>query len=398
MGFIMNTMDKEKKYIIQTYRRYDLTVANAKGKYVWDEKGRKYLDFFAGLSVCNVGHCHPKVVSAIKKQAGKFLHVSNLYYTKPQAELAEMLVKFSFPGRVFFSNSGAEANECAIKIARKWGKAGVSGAPDRYEIIVFSNSFHGRTMATLSATGQEKFHKGFEPMLEGFNYAEFNNIESVKKLINDKTVAIIVEPVQGEGGVYPASKEFLGQLRLLCDTNKLLLIFDEIQSGMGRCGALFAYQYYGVVPDILTLAKSLGGGMPLSATIAAEPIASVLAYGDHGSTFGGNPVSCQAAIEVLKLIKPSLLRNVRNNGEYFLSQLKKLKGKYAFIKDVRGLGLMIGLELDFLGKNVVEFCQHKGLLINCTQDKVLRFLPPLIINKRDIDKAVGILEEAFRDK
>ena len=388
----MNIMDRDKKYIMQTYRRYDLILTKGKGKYVWDEKGRKYLDFFAGLSVCNVGHCHPRVVSAIRRQSARLMHASNLYYTEPQVELAERLVRASFPGRVFFSNSGAEANECAIKLARKWGK---NAGKNKYEIIAFKNSFHGRTIATLSATGQKKFHKGFEPMLAGFRYAEFNDLKSVRELLNSKTCAVIVEPVQGEGGVFPATKEFLKGLRAICDRHGLLLIFDEIQSGMGRTGRLLASQNYGVDPDILTLAKSLGGGLPIGVTITGVKAASLFGFGDHGSTFGGNLISCAAAVEVLKVLTPSFLKSVRSNGAHFISRLIELKSKYDFIKDVRGMGLMAGLELDFPGKDIVKLCQDRGLLINCTQDKILRFLPPLIINRQDIDKAVGILDSAF---
>ncbi|MCX5781541.1 MAG: aminotransferase class III-fold pyridoxal phosphate-dependent enzyme, partial [Elusimicrobia bacterium] len=263
------------------------------------------------------------------------------------------------------------------------------------EIIVFENSFHGRTIATLSSTGQKKFHEGFEPILGGFKYAKFNDLNSVKKLISRKTAGIMIELVQGEGGVNIAEKDFVKGLKNLCKKNKLLLIFDEIQTGLGRTGKLFGYEHYGVTPDIFTLAKSLGGGLPLGATIVKENIASVFNYGDHGSTFGGNPVSCVASLEVLKGLNPSLLKKVLENGKYFVSKLQKLKEKNSFIKDVRGLGLMVGMELDFKGADIVKFCKVKGVLINCTNDKVLRFLPPLIINKKDIDKVIEILEDAF---
>ncbi|MHB9156195.1 MAG: aspartate aminotransferase family protein [Endomicrobiales bacterium] len=386
----MNTIKEEQKYILPTYKRYPLVLVKGKGQYVWDDKGRKYLDFFAGLSVCNVGHCHPKVVAAIRKQANTLLHVSNLYYTPPQVRLAADLIKASFPGQVFFSNSGAEANECAIKIARKRGKG------KRYEVITFTGSFHGRTLATLAATGQKKFHKGFEPMPGGFVCAGFNDLAAVKKAVTGRTAAILVEPVQGEGGVNVAAKEFLAGLRALCDKHGLLLIFDEIQSGLGRTGELFAYQHYGIRPDIMTLAKSLAGGLPLGATIAGRKALGVLGYGDHGSTFGGNLTSCAAASEVLRILSPSLLSHASSVGRYFLSGLKTLQSKHPAIKEVRGVGLMLGLELDFPGRDIVQFCQGKGLLINCTQDTILRFLPPLVITTKDADKALRILEEAFQ--
>lgn len=397
----MNFFDLEKKYIFQTYKRNQVLFVKGKGKYLWDDKGKKYLDFFSGISVSSVGHCHPKIVKAIKSQSEKLIHASNLYYTKPQIELAKLLSDLSFSGKVFFSNSGAEANECAIKLVRKWGKR--TGTRDRgrgnkYEIIAFKNSFHGRTIATLSATGQKKFHKGFEPFLSGFKFAEFNNLASVKNLISQKTCAIIVEPIQGEGGIYVAEKNFLKGLKYLCNKNKLLLIFDEIQCGLGRTGKIFAYKNYDVVPDILTIAKSLGGGLPIAATIAKKNVSGTFIFGDHGSTFGGNPVCCASAVETLKIISDKkLLRNVEETGNYFVSKLKKLQKEYSIVKDVRGLGLMLGVELKIKGKEIVSRCQQKGFLINCTQNNILRFLPPLIIDKKDVDTAVSILSDVFKN-
>ncbi|HAX61276.1 MAG TPA: aspartate aminotransferase family protein, partial [Elusimicrobia bacterium] len=338
---------------------------------------------------------------AIKSQSEKLIHVSNHYYTIPQITLAQSLSDLTLGGKVFFSNSGAEANECAIKLARKWGKRTGTrdeGRGTKYEIVTFKNSFHGRTIATLSATGQKKFHKGFEPLLGGFKFAEFNNLSSVEKIISPKTCAIIVEPVQGEGGVYPAKKEFLIGLRKLCNENKLLLIFDEIQCGLGRTGKIFAFKNYGVIPDILTIAKSLGGGLPVAATIAKNKVAEIFSFGDHGSTFGGNSVCCAAGIEVLKIVSnKKLLKNVKEVGNYFLSELRKLREKYDVIKDVRGFGLMLGAELKINGKEIVSKCLQKGLLINCTQDNVLRFLPPLNINKKDVDIAVSILADVLKN-
>ena len=387
----MSTIKKEKQYILQTYGRYNLVVSKARGKYVWDHKGKKYLDFFSGISTSNLGHGDRRVLSAVRKQSEKYMHVSNYYYAEPQVKLAEKLIGLSFPGKVFLSNSGAEANECAIKLARKYGSK--SG---RYEILVFNNSFHGRTMATLSSTGQKKFHMGFEPLLKGFRFAELNDMNSVKKCVNKRTAGVLIELVQGEGGVNIAQKAFVQALKKLCVKHKLLLMVDEIQTGIGRTGKVFAYQHYGIKPNIVTLAKSLGGGLPLGATIIDNGLASVLSYGEHGSTFGGNPVSCAAALEVLKALTPGLLKKVSENGKYFTDKLTVLKRSWSFIKEARGLGLMVGVELAFKGADIVKFCQAKGLLINCTNDTVLRFLPPLIIDKSDIDKAVKILEEAFK--
>jgi predicted acetylornithine/succinylornithine family transaminase len=385
----------EGEYIIPTYKRQPVMFVRGKGKYLWDRNGKRYLDFFAGLSVCNLGHGHPEIIKAIKLQLNRLVHVSNIYYMPAQIKLAKMLIEKSFgKGKVFFSNSGGEANECAIKIARKWGKAGKGKT--RHEIIVFKNSFHGRTLATLAATGQKKFHKGFEPLVPGFKYAEFNDIRSVKKLINSGTCAVIVEPVQGEGGVYPASREFLNELRKLCNRNKLLLIFDEIQCGLGRTGKLFAYQYYNVKPDVITLAKSISNGLPLGVTAVSGKFAEILGAGDHGSTFGGNIISCTAAIEVLNLIDGRLLKNVDRLSKYFFKQLSILKTKYPFIKEIRGRGFMIGLELSIEGKDIVKKCLENGLVLNCTQGKVIRFLPSFVITREDIDKAVNILNSVFR--
>ncbi len=387
-------MVSEKKFIMGTYKRYPLSVNRAKGKYIWSEEGKRYLDFFSGLSVNNLGHCHPRILKAVKEQLAKHLHISNLYYDRLQVELAEKLVKSSIPGKVFFSNSGAEANECAIKLARKYGHLQGGKKENRHKIIVFENSFHGRTLATLSATRQKKFQKGFTPLLSGFKQAKFNELSTVKRAIDNNTCAIMVEPVQGEGGVRVASGSFLRGLRGLCNKSKLLLIFDEIQSGMGRTGKMFAYQHYGIKPDILTLAKGVGGGLPLGATIAKDRIARLFAYGNHGSTFGGNPVSVAAGLAAVKLLNVELLNQVKIMGSYFMKRLNGLKSKYPKrIKQVRGLGLMVGMELKGEGEEIVKKCFEQGILINCTQKRVLRFLPPLIIDNSDIDKLVNTLDK-----
>ena len=394
----MNTKQQENKYLMKTYNRYDVSFKKAKGQFVWDENGRKYLDFFSGISVCSLGHCNPLVNLAIKKQVDNFVHCSNVYYSKPQVEVAKALLEKSFKnGRVFLANTGAEANECAIKIARKWGFDNpYKDGTKRYEIISFENSFHGRTLATLAATGQERFHTAFKPLQEKFLFAKFNNIESVKQLICKKTVAVIIELVQGEGGINIADKKFVKDLRKLCDDNNLLLICDEIQCGLARTGKMFAWQHYGIKPDVFTLAKAIANGLPLGAIVANKKVATVFNYGDHGSTFGGNPVSCAAAVATLKQMTPKLLKDVSEKARYFVKKLNELKKKYSCIKEVRNLGLLVGVELDFAGKDIVEFCISKGLLINCTQGNILRFLPPFIITKKDIDKAVKILGDALK--
>lgn len=378
------------KFVLETYKRYNVIFVRGENQYLYDDKGRRYLDFFCGLSVTNLGHVNKMLLKTLKKQSSYLWHCSNLYYTYPQFKLAKLLVEKTFPSKVFFSNSGAEANECAIKLVRKYGESS-----KRYEIITFKNSFHGRTIATLTATGQEKFHKGFMPLLSGFKYAEFNNISSVKKLISKKTVAIMLEPIQGEGGIYVADKFFLKQLRKICDDMKLLLIFDEVQTGFGRTGELFAYQYFNVKPDIITLAKGIANGLPLGATLVDIKYSKVFNYGDHGSTFGGNLISCSVAYEVLKQIDKKLLNNVKKMGKYLFEKMNQLKSKFDFVKSVRGVGLMLGMELDFDARVVVEECLKRGLVLNVTQDKVIRFLPPLIIRKSDIDTAINILEEVF---
>lgn len=387
----MNIKQLDKKYILPTYRRQNLVVKNARGSYIFDGK-KRYLDFFSGISVNNLGHRPQEVAQAIKNQLRRFWHISNFYYAEPVVKLSRELIKRSFCGRVFFSNSGAEANECAIKLARKYGLA-----TKRYEIIVFENSFHGRTLATLAATGQEKFHRGFEPFPPGFRYARFNDIDSVKNLINRKTVAIMVEPVQGEGGIYPAEVNFLHTLRELADKHRLLLIFDEIQCGMGRTGKLFAFQRYGVKPDIVTLAKALAGGLPLGATIVREKYSRVFGYGDHGSTFGGNPVCCAAALAMLNLIDDKILSNVSRMEKLFFQLATDFVRRYPFVVAVRGLGMLWAIELNIAGKEIVERALKKGLLINCTQDKILRLLPPLNITAMDLRLAIKILDEIFRE-
>ncbi|MDR1942865.1 MAG: aspartate aminotransferase family protein [Endomicrobium sp.] len=393
----MNIKQIEDKHFMRTYKRANLVVKKAKNQFIWDDKDRKYLDFFAGISVCNLGHCNDKVLKAVKLQLNNFAHVSNLYYAPVQIKLGEELVKRAFPkARVFLANSGAEANECAIKLARKWGCLNPSKLGNRYEIICFNNSFHGRTMATMAATGQKKFHNYLKPLQEKFVFAEFNNIDSIKNMINNRTVAVMIEPVQGEGGIIPAEKKFLKDLRILCDKNNLLLIFDEIQCGIGRTGKFYAFESFGVKPDIVTMAKSLANDLPLGAVVAGKKCADAFTYGDHGSTFGGNPVSCAAALAVSKMMTAKFLYNSSKISDYLRKKLEILKNKYSIIKEVRGVGLILGIDLTINGKDIVNYCLEKKLIINCTHDTVLRLLPPLIITKKDVDCAMKILEEALK--
>lgn len=380
--------------LIPNYGRQPVVMVKGEGCRVWDAEGREYIDFVAGIGVCNLGHCYPKVVQAIQEQAQKLLHISNLYHIEPQIQLARLLVQNSFADRVFFCNSGTEANEAAIKLARKYSQDHFG--PGRYEIICAYKSFHGRTMGSLSATGQEKFHKGFEPLLPGFKFVPFNDLTATEKAITETTCAIMVEPIQAEGGVNLPAADYLPGLRRLCDQKKLLLIFDEVQVGMGRTGKLFAYEHYGVAPDIMTMAKGLAGGVPIGAILTREEVAQSFTPGTHAATFGGNPLSAAAGVAALRAtLEDGILENCQQASQYFLEKLKGLQKKYSFIIDVRGKGLMIGVELNCEGKEVVAQCLRKGLLINCTNEKVLRFVPPLIIKKPEIDRLIAALEEIF---
>jgi acetylornithine/N-succinyldiaminopimelate aminotransferase len=378
-------------YIMPTYTKTPLIFLKGKGSYLWDVHNRKYLDFFPGWGVGSLGHCHPNVMTAVRDQISKLIFIPNNYYHIPQARLARELNFYSdFPAKIFFCNSGAEANESAIKFARKFGKG-------RYRIITFSNSFHGRTLATLAATGQDKYKQGFSPLPEGFSSVAFNDLKAVESALTDETAAVMLELIQGEGGINIANREFVLGLRKLCDEKKILLIIDEVQTGIGRTGKMFAYQHYGIIPDVVTLAKSLAGGLPIGAMLVKKEIADILGPGTHASTFGGGPVICRAALAVLKAIqKEKLLSKIKIAGEYLLAQLNSLKEKYPIIIDVRGVGLMIAVELNSDGRQVVEQCLNRGLLINCTHEKVLRLMPVLSVTKKEIDQAVAILDEVFK--
>ncbi len=392
---VNDILEESKKYIMNTYKRLPLLIVKGRGNRIYDRDGREYMDFVSGLAVNNLGHCNPRVTVAFQKQAQRLVHTSNLFYTEPQIHLARLLVENSFADKVFFCNSGAEANEAAIKLVRKYSNDKGNG---RYEIITAYNSFHGRTMATITATGQERFHKGFEPLVPGFSYVPYNDADAVEKAITDKTAAILVEPIQGEGGVNVPDEDYLKRLRKICDANGILLVLDEVQTGIGRTGRLFAYQHSGIEPDIMTLAKGLGNGLPIGAMLAKDPIAQAFTPGTHASTFGGTPLVCSAAIEVIKTLTEDemLLDNCRRMGKYLTEELNRLKEKHPkIIRNVRGKGLLIGMELSIKGDDIVQECIKKGVVINCTMERVLRFLPPLDINPVDIDTLIDILSEVF---
>jgi len=382
------------KYVAKNYGRYPIGLVRGKGMVVWDASGKKYIDFVAGLAVDNLGHCPPTVVNAIRKQAGKLLHVSNLYHIEPQSQLAAELTSLTFANKFFFCNSGTEANEAAIKLARRWFYD--NGQPKRFEIITMNDSFHGRTMASLSATAQKKIHAGFKPLLPGFKYVPFNDITALKKALTKKTCGVLIEPIQGEGGVNPAQKTYLKTLRRICNEKGILLIFDEIQTGFGRTGPLFAYERYKIKPDIITLAKALGGGIAIGAMGSTNKIIQSFSPGTHGATFGGNPLACAASLASLKtLTTKGFLQIASSQGDYFLKQLNYLKENFSIIREVRGAGLMLAIELNQPGAKIVTDCMKEGLLINCIQQNTIRFLPPLIITRKEIDLLIKTLSKIF---
>jgi len=383
-----------QEVLAQTYGRLPVVLVRGEGCRVWDAEGKAYLDFVAGIGVCNLGHCHPRVVQAIREQAGKLLHVSNLYHIEPQIELARLLVKHSFADRVFFCNSGTEANEAAIKLARKYSNDHFG--PNRFEVVSLEKSFHGRTMASLAATGQEKFHKGFEPLMAGFKYVPQNDLAAMEAAITDSTCAVILEPIQAEGGVNMPGENYLREVRQICDRKKLLLIFDEVQVGMGRTGKLFCYEHYGVTPDIMTMAKGLAGGVPIGAMLATEEAAKSFTPGTHAATFGGNPLSTAAGLAALRVtLEEGIMENCLRSGAHFFQRLEGLQKKYSFIQEVRGKGLMVGVEFTREVKGTVNELLKQGFLINCTSDTVMRFVPPLIITPAEIDRLIAALDGIF---
>lgn len=391
-GFIMKTSELGEKYVMKTYNRFPLTFVRGEGMYVYDENDKEYLDFVAGIAVNSLGHNNPLLVKAISEQAARLIHISNLYYSEPQVKLAQMLVENGSLDKVFFCNSGAESIEAALKLARKYGsKTG------RQEIVTMIHSFHGRTFGAVTATGQEHYHEGFGDMLPHIKYAEFNNFDSVKAAVNENTIAILMEPVQGEGGIIPADKEFLQNVRALCDEKDMLLMFDEVQCGVGRLGTLFAYQTYGVVPDVMSTAKGIAGGIPCGIMMAKKEVAESFVPGDHASTFGGNPLAAAAGCVVVCELLNGLLDNVKKQGKYLEERLNEIAEKYDFIKERRGVGLMQGIELDRPVADYIARSISKGLLLVNAGKNVIRFVPSLIVTKEDIDKAMDILQESLND-
>ncbi|MGA8832619.1 MAG: acetylornithine transaminase [Desulfomonilaceae bacterium] len=383
-----------KEYVFNTYGRSPVMLVEGAGLRVKDSNGKDYLDFIGGLAACPLGHAHPALVEAICKQAGKLIHVSNIFHIEPQIELARLLAENSFGDKAFFCNSGAEANEAAIKLARKFFSE--MGAADRYHIITMQNSFHGRTLATLAATGQMKYRQGFEPIMPGFSHVPFGDYPTLEEAITEKTAAIMIEPIQGEGGVCIPPADYLPKVRKLCDNRGVLLIFDEVQTGMGRTGKLFAYENFGIEPDIMTLAKGLAGGVPIGAMVATERVASAFKPGNHASTFGGNPLSSAAGVAVLnEILSNGFLDRVRIIGGYLRSQLEDVAAKHNCVKEVRGLGLMQALDLKIPGADLVNIMREAGVLVNCTSDTVIRFLPPLIVSGAEIDEMIIILDASL---
>jgi acetylornithine aminotransferase/acetylornithine/N-succinyldiaminopimelate aminotransferase len=390
-------MAQAARSLANTYARFPVALVRGSGVRVQDAEGKTYLDFAAGIAVDVLGHCHPKVVEAIRTQAETLLHVSNLYYIEPQIRLACALSEQSFGGKIFFCNSGAEANEAAIKLARRYAKARWSS--DRYEIVCMRDSFHGRTMATVTATGQPKYSQGFEPLLPGFKHIPFNDLAAAERAIDSRTCAVLVEPIQGEGGVRVPDGDYLPGLRQLCSEREVLLMLDEVQTGMGRTGRLFAYEHSGIEPDVMTLAKGLGGGLPIGAMIAKETVTDAFVPGSHASTFGGNPFVTTVALAVLtEILDARLPEHAAKIGAYFLEHLQQLAARYPFVKEARGRGLMLALELTVPAKPIVERCLQRGLLILIAGDQVLRFVPPLIIGEAEIDEAIRILDLVLTEK
>ncbi|SEU33155.1 acetylornithine/N-succinyldiaminopimelate aminotransferase [Stigmatella erecta] len=388
-------IDKAKAHLLQNYKQQPIVLVRGRGSRVWDADGRSYLDLLGGIATCALGHCHPEVVAAVKAQVETLWHVSNAFYSEPQIELAAQLTALSGLPRAFFCNSGAEANEALLKLARRVMKD--RGHPERFEVITFENSFHGRTLATVTATGQAKYQKGFEPLPAGFQHVPYGNLEAVRQRVGPQTAAILVEPVQGEGGVRAAPQGFLKALRALCDEKGLLLLVDEVQTGMGRTGKVFAFQHDGIQPDAISLAKALGNGLPIGAMLCSEEAAKSLPSGTHGSTFGGNLVSATAANVVVRLIRePQMLREVVEKGEYFMARGRELQARLpTLIQDVRGRGLLVGIELHQEAAPIVTRCREQGLLLNAAGEKTLRFAPAFTVSREELDEGLRILERVL---
>ncbi len=390
-------MKKAAQYIANTYTRFPMAITRGEGCWLWDINGRRYLDFLAGIAVCNLGHAHEKVVEGLTAQAKKLFHVSNLFYMEPQVKAAQLLVENSFGDKVFFCNSGAEANEAAIKLARRysWSKYGEG----RHEIITMENSFHGRTVNTLAATGQKKFGVGFEPLTQGFVHVPFNDIEAVRNAATDKTCAVMLELIQAEGGVHVADKDYIRQLREFTKEKDIVLILDEVQTGIGRTGTFFAYEQFGIEPDIMSLAKALGNGFPVGAIVATDEIMSAFVPGTHASTFGGNPLASAAVLATLNtIIDDKILKNAVESGEYLYRGLLAIQKKFPFVVEVRGMGLILGIEISLDGDAVAREFIAEGIILNCTKGTTLRLVPPLIVKKEEIDIFLEIADRIFERK
>ncbi len=386
------TIELFDKYVIANYTRLPRVIVRGQGCYMYDADGNEILDMFPGWAVSGIGHCHPKVVEAIREQAGELLHIDNTFYSEPQGKLAKLLSKRAFGGKCFFCNSGAEANEAALKLAR------LHTPQEKYKFITAEGSFHGRTFATVAATAQPKYHEGFLPLLPGFVYVPFNDVDALESAFSDEVAAVLVEPIQGEGGINVATEKYLQAIRRLCDEKDAVMILDEVQTGIGRTGKWFGYQHFDVEPDIITMAKTLGGGVAIGAMMAKEEIAASLVPGKHASTFGGNALACAAAIAVIETIEDeNLLQNAIQLGQYTQDKLLELKQKHFIVDSVRGIGLMIGVQLTSPCKEIVDKCLDKGLRINCTNDTVLRFMPPMIVTKEQLDQAIEILDAVLTE-
>ncbi len=387
-------IDKGLTLLANTYSRFPMVITKGEGCWVWDGDGRRYLDFLSGIAVCNLGHAHKNVTEAVRNQAGKLFHISNLFFIEPQIKAAELLVEHSFGDRVFFCNSGAEANEAAIKLARRysWKKYGEG----RHEIVVMDNSFHGRTLATLSATGQTRFHAGFHPLMEGFTYAPFADLEALRGAVSERTCAVMLELIQGEGGVHVAPEEYVREIRRFTKEKDILLIVDEVQTGMGRTGKLFAYEHFGIEPDIMSLAKALGNGFPVGAIVAAEEVMASFEPGTHASTFGGNPLAASAVVATMNtLLDEGVVKQCAEAGAYLRKGLLALKDRFDFIVDVRGKGLIQGVEVTLDGDKVVRDFMKEGVIVNCTKGNILRLLPPLIVKNEEIDIFLDVANRLF---
>jgi len=384
------TIELFDKYVIANYGRLPWVMVKGEGAWLWDADGNKILDMFPGWAVSGIGHCHPKVVEAVRRQVGELIHIDNTFYSEPQGVLAKLLSERAFGGKCFFCNSGAEANEGALKLAR------LHTAPGKYKFITAEGSFHGRTFATVAATAQPKYHEGFLPLLPGFVYVPFNDIAALEVAFTDEVAAVMVEPIQGEGGINVATSEYLQTMRRLCHENGAVMILDEVQTGIGRTGKWFGYQHFDVEPDIITMAKALGGGVAIGAMMATEEVAASLVPGKHASTFGGNCLACAAGVATIEAIEEgNLLPNAVEIGQYAQDKLRSLKEKHSVIDHVRGIGLMIGIQLTRPGAEIVGKCLEKGLRINCTHDSVIRFMPPMIATKEQIDQAIDIFDSVL---